>query len=80
LSVGIHSIKLRRGHNKAVIAVCRSMLVAIYYMLSRDESFKEVSESKATEKKSRQNSILIVPDDLLIQELIKRGYKLEPVT
>ncbi|WP_019226600.1 hypothetical protein [Dehalobacter restrictus] len=56
------------------------MLVAIYYMLSRDESFKEVSESKATEKKSRQNSILIVPDDLLIQELIKRGYKLEPVT
>lgn len=75
-----HSIKLRRGHNKAVIAVCRSMLIAIYYMLSRNESFKEVSECKVVEKKNRQNSILIVPDELLIQELIKRGYKLETVT
>jgi transposase len=30
-----HSLKIRRGHNKAVIAVCRSLLMAIYHMLSK---------------------------------------------
>ena len=34
-----HSVKIRRGHNKAVIAVCRSMLITIYYMLSRNEKY-----------------------------------------
>lgn len=69
----LNSIRLRRGHNKAVIAVCRSMLIAIYNMLSKDEPFKEVAEPAS---QTRKNPISKICDDELIQELIKRGYVL----
>ncbi|MHB1405534.1 MAG: transposase [Desulfitobacteriaceae bacterium] len=42
-----HSLKIRRGHNKAVMAVCRSLLMAIYHILSNDQPFREMSEPLA---------------------------------
>jgi len=47
-------------------------------MLSKNEPFKEMSEPSISKEKSF--SFLKVSDDLLIQELIKRGYKLEAAT
>ena len=73
-----HSLKIRRGHNKAVMAVCRSLLIAVYHMLSKGETFKEMSEPTISKEKSY--TFTKVSDDLLIQELVKRGYKLEVAT
>lgn len=74
-----NSLKARRGHNKAVMAVCRSILIAIYNMLSKNEPFKEMSEPSIS-KKPAAVTFLEVSDDTLLQELIKRGYTLVPVT
>ena len=74
-----NSLKTRRGHNKAVMAVCRSMLIAIYNMLSKNEPFKEISEPSIFMKRAAV-TFLEVSDDTLLQELIKRGYQLVPVT
>ncbi len=73
-----NSLKIRRGHNKAVMAVCRSLLIAIYHMLSKGETFMEMSEPNVSKEKPYTFSK--VSDDLLIQELVKRGYKLEAAT
>ncbi|WP_242832527.1 IS110 family transposase [Desulfosporosinus orientis] len=73
-----HSLKIRRGHNKAVMAVCRSLLTAIFHMLLNNEPFKEVSEPNTTNE--RTNTFSKVADEFLIQELVKRGYKLEAAT
>lgn len=75
----LNSIRARRGHNKAVIAVCRSMLTAIYQMLSKNEAFQEVSDIKPLSI-TKEKEFKDVPDDRLIQELMKRGYKLDAVT
>lgn len=74
-----NSIRARRGHNKAVIAICRSMLTAIYHMLLENEVYQEPSGIKRSATK-KDKDIGVVPDDCLIQELIKRGYKLDIVT
>lgn len=75
LVIRFHSLKTRRGHNKAVIAVCRSMLTAIYNMLIKNEPFKEALKPSASKEKTHTFSN--VSNDTLIQELIKRGFKLE---
>jgi transposase len=41
------AIKLRRGHKKAIIAVARMMLTAIYHMLSNGEMFNPALYEKA---------------------------------
>lgn len=71
-----NSLKTRRGHNKAV---CRSILIAIYNMLSKNEPFKEMSEPSISTKRAVV-TFLEISDDTLLQELIKRGYKLVPIT
>jgi transposase len=76
LAARFHAIRARRGHNKAVIAVCRSMLTAIYYMLLKGESFQECTDSSPA-KVARKSDFKNIEDGLLVQELIKRGYKLE---
>jgi transposase len=78
LVIRFHSLKIRRGHNKAVMAVCRSLLIAIFHMLSKGKPFTELSEPNTPKEKSY--SFLKASDDLLIEELAKRGYKLEVAT
>jgi|tagenome__1003787_1003787.scaffolds.fasta_scaffold20823650_1 transposase len=34
-------LKHRRGHKRAILAIAHSMLIAIYYMLSRDQDYRE---------------------------------------
>lgn len=74
----LYSLKMRRGHSKAVIAVCRSMLVSIYNMLSNDENYKDYTPRPAI--KQKPVSCKGFSDVDLILELNKRGYKLEIAT
>lgn len=37
------SIKARRGHNKAITAICRSLLIAIYNMIQKNQPYKELN-------------------------------------
>ena len=62
------SIKSRRGHNKAIVAICRSMLTAIYHMLSKGEGFREPLHSVNISKSEEQR---------LIDKLQMLGYKVE---
>jgi len=39
------SIKIRRGHDKAIVAICRSMLIAVYHVFFKNESFREPVKS-----------------------------------
>lgn len=41
LTSRFESIQTRRGRRKAIIATCRSMLTAIYYIISRKEPYRE---------------------------------------
>ena len=46
-----HSVKIRRGHNKAVMAVCRSLLISVYHILLKREAFRERSELTVSKDK-----------------------------
>lgn len=70
----LNSIKMRRGHNKAVIAVCRSVLISIYYMLLRNEPYKNFKPQAAAHKAVNRSAL---SDEFLIEELSRRGYKLD---
>lgn len=43
------SIKARRGHNKAITAICRSILIAIYHMLKNNSPYKEFKTKNSVE-------------------------------
>jgi transposase len=62
------SIKSRRGHNKAIVAICRSMLIAIFHVLLKNEVFREPLKSR---------SISISEEQKLINKLQLLGYKVE---
>jgi transposase len=72
------SLKVRRGHSKAVIAVCRSMLVSIYNMLLKDENYRDYIPKSTAKQKVISSKALT--DEELILELEKRGYKLKPTS
>lgn len=62
-------LKQRRGHKRALVAIAHAMLVAIYYMLKRDEDYRElgaqhVSNDDANRKKKS-----------LIKQLQQLGYE-----
>ena len=76
LTARFHAIRARRGHNKAVIAVSRSILTAIYHMLLNNQSFQERKDTSPV-KVERRLDFEKIQDDLLVQELLRRGYKLE---
>lgn len=63
-----YSIKIRRGHNKAIVAICRTMLIAIYHVLLKNESFREPVKSTFNTKSEEQR---------LIDKLQLLGYKVE---
>ena len=44
-----HRIKSRRGHKKAIIAVCKMLLTAIWNMLSKLKQEKTLTVSQALE-------------------------------
>lgn len=64
------SIKARRGHNKAIVAICRNMLTSIYYIIQKKESFREPFITRHISKSEEQK---------LIARLQSLGYKIEKV-
>ena len=63
-------IKARRGHKKAIIAVCRMLLTAIWNILSKLEPY---SVAGYLEDKSTEHSVVITKSQGL-ELLRKRGY------
>jgi uncharacterized protein with ATP-grasp and redox domains len=69
------SIKVRRGHNKAIIAVCRAILTAIYHMLSKNEPYKDYQDSAVR----KALSVHQVSEQVLVEQLLALGYSVEKV-
>lgn len=65
-----NSIKARRGHNKAIIAICRTMLTAIYHIIQKQEAYKEPPKNVRVSKSEEQK---------MIAKLQSLGYKVEKV-
>ena len=40
------TLKKRRGHKKAIIAIARKMLVAIYHMIKKEEDFRPIDQEE----------------------------------
>ena len=66
------AIKKRRGHKKAVIAICRRLLTAIWHMLTKNEPYNAVLYRKA--EKLPQNRLL-TPDQAFAL-LRRNGYQI----
>lgn len=45
------SLKKRRGHKKAIIAIARKMLVSIYHMIKEDKDFQPIDYDKVVTRK-----------------------------
>jgi len=66
------SLKYRRGHKRAIIAIARMMLTAIYYMLQSGELFNKL----LYEESQRKPEFILSPEQEL-ERLAKRlGYSL----
>lgn len=68
LSNRFKSIKARRGHNKAIVATCRTMLTAIYHIMLKKEAFKVPAKTKPISKSEELK---------LVARLESLGYKVE---
>ena len=63
-------IKARRGHKKAIIAICRMILTAIWNILSKKESYSDAGYF--TERPERQSMVITKAQALNLLRL--RGY------
>lgn len=68
------SIRKRRGHKKAIIAIARMLLTAIYYILSRNEPYNPTLYRQADPPKTyREMSIAQA-----LALLVKQGFEVSP--
>ena len=51
------SLKKRRGHKKAIIAIARKMLVSIYHMIREDKDFQPIDYDKVVNRKQPQKEL-----------------------
>ena len=51
------SLKNRRGHKKAIIAIARKMLVAIYHMIKEDKDFQPIDYDKVVTRKQSSKEL-----------------------
>jgi len=63
-------IKARRGDKRAIVAIARMMLTAIYHLLSTGETFNPVDKNAVESKKKAAPPIT---DDVCLDYLAKRG-------
>lgn len=68
LTARFQSIQSRRGRRKAIIAICRSILTAIYHIISKKEPFREPQKTAHTSQSQEKK---------LIAQLQSLGYKVE---
>jgi len=66
------SIKKRRGHKKAIIAIARMLLTCIYNMLSKDEVFNEDLYKKYLDSLTKPSNVNIEKMILFLQS---RGFE-----
>jgi len=66
-------LKGRRGPKKAIVAVAAEMLRSAWYMLTRDEEYREPGDAGQSPAKKERDA------KRLIQRLAKLGYKVELV-
>ena len=69
-------IKKRRGHKKAIIAIARMLLTALYHMLKNGENY--IAELY------RKSDLLSVDREITVEQAIiiarKQGYKIKSAT
>jgi transposase len=63
------TLKKRRGHKKAIIAICRMLLTAIYYILKKTEAYNPTLYRKESTANTPANRIVTVKQALA---LVKR--------
>lgn len=51
------TLKKRRGHKKAIIAIARKMLVAIYHMIRDDTNFHPIDQEEVTQKTKKTQGL-----------------------
>ena len=68
LSVFYHRIAARRGKKRAIMAVAHSIVVSAFYMLTRNESYRELGATYFDEQR-REHTV-----DRLAQRLARLGY------
>lgn len=51
------TLKKRRGHKKAIIAIARKMLVAIYHMIRDDKDFEPIDYEQVVTRKQSQKEL-----------------------
>jgi transposase len=62
-------LKQRRGHKRALVAIAHAMLVAIYYMIKREEPYRELGANYVTDDENGRKK------NNLIKEFRKLGYE-----
>ena len=67
-----NNIKKRRGHKKAIVAIARKMLVAIYHMILTGEVFNPCDYDEITNPKSSKNKNISKEEALFV--LANLGY------
>lgn len=68
-------IRKRRGHKRAIIAIARKMLVAIYHMILTGESFNPGDYEEVVNPKPKKNTnINQMEDEDILKILANRGY------
>ena len=68
------SIKRRRGHKKAIIAIARLLLVSAYHIINKKEPFNLENFDNLLNKKFKSNKILKSKPDEMISFLESLGY------
>ena len=61
-------LKQRRGHKRAVVAIGHAMLVAIYHMIKKGESYQELGAKSVSDHEHGRKK------DNLVKQLQKLGY------
>ena len=69
------SLKKRRGHKKAIIAIARLLLTAIYHILLNGEVF-DYTRLDSTLNRIKKNKNKMPSTDEMISQLTKLGYSI----
>lgn len=70
-------IKKRRGHKKAIIAICRMMLICIYHMIKDGSDFHPQDYDELMSPKTRKSKDSLTVEGA-IKFLIENGYSVKP--
>lgn len=72
------ALRKRKNHKKAIVAIARMLLVSIYFMLKRNESFKPVDLSKVIEGPTNKEKP--VEKNQVLKYLAEHGITAEEIS